>query len=142
MKNNYTYFSLGYPLSEVHIYVLSLRAARAGLSCGEVEAIVNNNDESLCQLAFAISPPGTAPDDDAIFLLTIAWLKLFIFQAHMFVVANIKTEITKKDEVGAHSFLPAAERDGRVREQQGRFQSQRFRGDKEYLHTNNDFFVY
>jgi hypothetical protein len=34
---------------------------------GEVkESIVNNNVKSLAQLAFVISPPGTAPNNDAI----------------------------------------------------------------------------
>ena len=68
-------------------------------SSEEVEAIVNNNDKSLSLLAFAISPPGTAPNADAfkeffpgqvgVTLATIKWLQLFIFQAHRLVVANI-----------------------------------------------------
>ena len=127
---------------------LKHRAIKAGLSQEEVEAIVNNNVKSLAQLAFAISPPGTAPSDDAIkeffagqvgvTLATITSLKLLIFEAHTLVVANIKNEITKKDDVSTQSFLPAAERDRRIQEQQGRLQGLRLRGDEECAYANYD----
>ena len=127
---------------------LKHRGTKAGLSAEEVEAIIDNNVRSLAQLAFAISPPGTSPSDDAIKeffagkvavnLATISSLKLLIFEAHTLVVANIKNEITKKDEINVHNNLPAAERERRLRDQQTRLHGLRFRGDEECAHSNYD----
>ena len=87
---------------------LKYRAAKAGLSTEEIDAIININVKSLAQLAFATTPPGTSPSDDAVKdffsnqvavnLATITGLKLLIFEAHTLVVANIKSEISKKDD--------------------------------------------
>lgn len=95
------------------------RAAKAGLSHEEIEAIVNNNVKSLAQFDFAIFPPGTSPSDDAtkdftgqvgVTLATITFLKFFIFEAHTLVDANIKKILPrKKDGISTHSFLPSAE---------------------------------
>ena len=71
-------------------------------------------------------------------LVTMTSLKPIIFQAHTLVVTNIKTEITKMDKVGAHNILPATERFCWVREQQGRLQGLRFRGDEEYIYVSHD----
>ena len=48
------------------INALRHHAAKARFSTGEMEVIVNNNVKSLAQLAFIISPPGTAPNNDVI----------------------------------------------------------------------------
>ena len=85
-----------------------------------MEAIVNNNGKSLSQLAFAISPPGTAPNDGA-------FKEFFPGQV------GVTLEITKKDDVSTHIFLPAAEHD-QEREQQGLLQCLSLRGDDECLH--------
>lgn len=124
------------------------RALKAGLSSDEVEVIVNNNVRSLAQLAFAITPPGVSPSDEPITnffaahgpinMATISSVKLLIFEAHTLVVANIKNEITKKDDINVHSSLPAAERDRRLLEQQARLQGLRFRGDEECAYANYD----
>ena len=126
---------------------LKYRAAKAGLST-EDDAIINNNVKSLAQLAFAIRPPGTSPSDDAVKdffsnqvavnLATITGLKLLIFEAHTLVVANIKSEISKKDHSSSTNFLPPAERGRRVKEQHERLQGLRFRGDEECAHSNYD----
>lgn len=42
------------------------------------------------------------------------------------------------DKIGAHNFLPATERFCWVREQQGRLQGLRFRGDEEYIYVSHD----
>ena len=38
--------------------------------------------------------------------------KLLIFEAHTLVVANIKSEVGRKDDVTTHCVLPSAEREG------------------------------
>eukprot|EP00435_Cladocopium_sp_Y103_P015368 s203_g3.t1 len=123
------------------------RAKKAGLSTEETEAIIDNNVASLAQLAFAVSPPGTSPSDDsirdflgarvAVNMATITSLKLLIFEAHTLVVANIKSEIHKKEDA-VQSTLPTAERERRILEQQGRLKGLRFRGDEENAHANYD----
>ena len=42
------------------------RAAKAGLSPDEVDAIITSNVSSMAQMAFAISPPGTAPSEQEV----------------------------------------------------------------------------
>ena len=123
-------------------------ASKAGLTPEEIAVLLNNNVKSLAQLAFAISPPGTSPSDDAVRtffgtevavnLATITGLKLLVFEAHTLVVANIKSEINKKDDTTTNTFLPPAERDRRVKEQQTRLQGLRFKGDEECAHANYD----
>eukprot|EP00435_Cladocopium_sp_Y103_P016771 s176_g4.t1 len=123
------------------------RAKKAGLSSEETEAIIDGNVSSLAQLAFAISPPGTSPSDDAVRdfynirvpvnVATITSTKLLVFEAHTLVVANIKSEISKKDEP-SHHVLPPAERDRRIQEQQTRLSGLRFKGDEENAHSNYD----
>ena len=127
---------------------LKHRASKAGLTPEEIAVLLNNNVKSLAQLAFAISPPGTSPSDDAVRtffgtevavnLATITGLKLLVFEAHTLVVANIKSEINKKDDTTTNTFLPPAERDRRVKEQQTRLQGLRFKGDEECAHANYD----
>eukprot|EP00435_Cladocopium_sp_Y103_P022209 s1821_g5.t1 len=81
---------------------------------------------SLCWLRVAVN------------LATITSVKLLIFEAHTLVVANIKAEVTRKDEPSAHSVLPAAERERHVKEQQERLKGLRFKGDEECAHANYD----
>lgn len=42
------------------------RALKAGLSSEEVDAILASNVSSMAQMAFAISPPGTAPSEQEV----------------------------------------------------------------------------
>eukprot|EP00435_Cladocopium_sp_Y103_P063964 s1087_g25.t1 len=124
------------------------RAAKAGLTAEEIEAIIGNNVKSLAQMAFAIAPPGTSPSEQAVRdffgdrvavnLATITSVKLLIFESHTLVVANIKAEVTRKDEPSSHSVLPAAERERRVKEQHERLKGLRFKGDEECAHANYD----
>ena len=67
------------------------RAAKAGLSNEEVQAILDNNVTSI-----------------------------LILEAHTLVVANIKSEVGCKDDVTTHCVLPSAERDRRIQDQQKR----------------------
>ena len=127
---------------------LTSRAKKAGLSQEEIDAILASNVKSLAQLAFAVSPPGASPSDNAVRaffggsvavnLATITSFKLLVFEAHTLVVANIKSEVTKRDEPATHSVLPPAERDRRIREQTNRLKGLRFRGDEECAHSNYD----
>ena len=67
------------------------RAAKAGLSKEETEAIIDSNVSSMAQMAFAIAPPGTAPSEGDIrnfyqgkvpaTLGTVTSTKLLIFSA-------------------------------------------------------------
>ena len=124
------------------------RATKAGLTQEEVAAIVNNNVDSLARLAFAIAPPGKTPEDDAIRnffagvvpvnLGTLTATKLLIFEAHTLVVANIKNEITRKDDISSAVTLPAAERARRIADQQARLTGLRFKGDEECAHSCYD----
>ena len=45
---------------------LTSRAKKAGLSQEEIDAILASNVKSLAQLAFAVSPPGASPSDNAV----------------------------------------------------------------------------
>ena len=53
-------------------------------------------------------------------------------------MANIKSEISLRDDTSTTTFLPPAERDRRVKEQHDRLQGLRFRGDEECAHSNYD----
>eukprot|EP00435_Cladocopium_sp_Y103_P017478 s2311_g4.t1 len=135
--------SLVYPTD-----ALKARAIKSGLSGEEVEAMIDNNVKSLAQLAFTIAPPGTSPSEQAVrdffgdrvaaTRATVTSVKLFIFEAHTLVVANIKSEVTRKDEPATHSILPAAERERRIKEQHERLKGLRFKGDEERAHANYD----
>ena len=124
------------------------RAMKAGLSTEETEAILDSNVTSMAQMAFAISPPGTAPTEQevreffngkvAVNLGTITSTKLLIFECHTLVVANIKSEVNKKDDSSSHSTLPTAERDRRVAEQRQRLAGLRLKGDEEVAHSSYD----
>ena len=124
------------------------RAAKAGLSTEETQAIVDANVLSIAQLAFAVSPPGTSPSEQQvreffqdrvpINLGTITSTKLLIFEAHTLVVANIKSEVSRKDDVGTHSVLPSAERDRRIQDQHARLKGLRFKGDEEVAFSSYD----
>ena len=124
------------------------RAAKAGLSSEEVQAILDNNVTSIAQMAFAIAPPGTAPteqqirefyqDRAGINMGTITSTKLLIFESHTLVVANIKSEVGRKDDISAHCVLPTAERDRRVQDQQKRLTGLRFKGDEEVAFSAYD----
>ena len=124
------------------------RAKKAGLTQEEIAAIVNNNIDSLAKLAFALTPPGKSPDDDAVKdfyagvvpvnLGTIAATKLLVFEAHTLVVANIKTEITRKEDISSTSSLPAAERLRRIEDQKLRLTGLRFKGDEECAYSTYD----
>eukprot|EP00435_Cladocopium_sp_Y103_P012425 s1172_g3.t1 len=90
---------------------------------------------------------GTSPSDDVVRdfygtrvpvnMAAITSTKLLVFEAHTLVVANIKSEISKKDEP-THHVLPPAERDRRIQEQQVRLKGVRFKGDEENAHSNYD----
>ena len=124
------------------------RAMKAGLSTEETEAILDSNVTSMAQMAFAISPPGTAPSEQevrdffngkvAVNLGTITSTKLLIFECHTLVVANIKSEVNKKDDSTSHSTLPTAERDRRVADQRQRLAGLRLKGDEEVAHSSYD----
>ena len=124
------------------------RAAKAGLSKEETEAIIDSNVSSMAQMAFAIAPPGTAPTEADIrnfyqgkvpvSLGTVTSTKLLIFQCHTLVVADIKAEVGKKDDVSTQSTLPSAERDRRIEAQHKRLTGLRFRGDEEVAHCCYD----
>ena len=119
------------------------RAAKAGLSSEEVQAILDNNVTSIAQMAFAISPPGASPTEQQVrdfyqsiavnmgTITIITSTKLLIFEAHTLVVANIKSEVGRKDDVTTHCVLPSAEREGRIQDQQKRLTGLRFKGDEE-----------
>ena len=124
------------------------RAAKAGLSSEEAQAIVDSNVVSIAQMAFAITPPGTSPTEQqvrdfyqdrvVINLGTITSTKLLIFEAHTLVVANIKSEVSRKDDMGAQSVLPSAERDRRIQDQRSRLTGLRFKGDEEVSYSSYD----
>ena len=42
------------------------RAAKAGLSSEETQAIVDSNVLSIAQMAFAVTPPGTSPNEQQV----------------------------------------------------------------------------
>ena len=117
------------------------RAAKAGLSSDEIETLVDSGVTSMAQMAFAISPPGTSPGEQeikdfyngrvGISLCTITTTKLLVFECHTLVVANIKSEVNKKDDPSSQSNLPTAERDRRIAEQRKRLTGLRLRGDEE-----------
>ena len=124
------------------------RAAKAGLSSEEAQAIVDSNVLSIAQMAFAVTPPGTSPTEQQvrdfyqervpINLGTITSTKLLIFEAHTLVVANIKSEVGHKDDLSAHSVLPSAERERRIQDQQARLTGLRFKGDEEVAYSSYD----
>lgn len=124
------------------------RATKAGLSSEEVQAILDNNVVSIAQMAFAIAPPGTSPteqqvrdfyqDRTAVNMGTITSTKLLVFESHTLVVANIKSEVGRKDDVSSHCVLPTAERDRRVLDQQRRLTGLRFKGDEEVAFSAYD----
>lgn len=124
------------------------RATKSGLSTDEVQAILDNNVSSIAQMAFAIAPPGTSPTEQqvrdfyqdriAINLGTITSTKLLVFESHTLVVANIKSEVGRKDDVSAHCVLPSAERDRRIQDQQRRLTGLRFKGDEEVAFASYD----
>jgi hypothetical protein len=117
------------------------RARKAGLSEEETQAILAGNVNSLAQLAFAMCPPGQAPSEQdvrtfydgrvAVNLGTITATKLLVFEAHTMVVANIKNEISRKDDAHAASTLPSAERDRRIKDQKEKLRGLRLKGDEE-----------
>ena len=124
------------------------RAAKAGLSPEEIEAIVGSNVSSMAQMAFAIAPPGTAPSEQdvrdffdgkvAVNLGTITSAKLLVFECHTLVVANIKAEVTRKDDISSQITLPTAERDRRIADQRQRLAGLRLKGDEEVAHASYD----
>ena len=124
------------------------RAAKAGLSSEETQAIIESNVSSIAQMAFAVTPPGTSPTEQQvrdffqdrvpINLGTITSTKLLIFEAHTLVVANIKSEVGRKDDVSAHCVLPSAERDRRIQDQRKRLTGLRFKGDEEVAYSSYD----
>jgi len=124
------------------------RAAKAGLSPDEVDAIITSNVSSMAQMAFAISPPGTAPSEQEVRdffrnkvpvnLGTITSTKLLVFECHTLVVANIKAEVNKKDDLSSQSSLPTAERDRRIADQRQRLAGLRLKGDEEVAHSSYD----
>ena len=124
------------------------RAAKAGLSREEIDAVVESGITSMAQMAFAVSPPGTAPSEAEIRAFfqgrtpvtmgTITSTKLLIFQCHTLVVADIKSEVTKKDDSTSHSSLPSAERDRRIEQQKKKLCGLRFKGDEEVAHSCYD----
>ena len=124
------------------------RAAKAGLSSEETQAILDSNVVSIAQMAFAVSPPGTSPTEQqirdffqnrvAVNLGTITSTKLLIFESHTLVVANIKSEVGRKDDVSSHCVLPSAERERRIQDQQRRLTGLRFKGDEEVAHSSYD----
>ena len=119
---------------------LKERAQKAGLSDAETQAILDNGVTSIAQMAFAITPPGTAffAGRAGVNLGTVTSTKLLVFQCHTLVVANIKPEVGRKDDLSTHATLPAAERDRRIADQQKRLQGLRFRGDEEVAHSCYD----
>jgi len=124
------------------------RAAKAGLSSEETQAITDSNVASIAQMAFAVTPPGTSPTEQqvreffqdrvAVNLGTITSTKLLIFEAHTLVVANIKSEVGRKDDISAHCVLPSAERERRIQDQQRRLTGLRFKGDEEVAYASYD----
>ena len=122
------------------------RALKAGLSTEEIEAIIDSNISSMAQFAFAISPPGSAPTEQdvrdffngkvAVNLGTVTSTKLLVFECHTLVVANIKSEVNKKDDSTSQSILPTAERDRRVADQRQRLAGLRLKGDEEVAHSS------
>ena len=82
------------------------RATKAGLSREEVEAIIDSHVTSMAQMAFAITPPGSAPTEAEVraffqgkvpvFLGTITSTKLLVFQCHTLVVADMKSEVSRR----------------------------------------------
>ena len=124
------------------------RATKAGLSAEEVQAILDNNVVSIAQMAFAISPPGTSPTEQqvrdfyqdriAVNMGTVTSTKLLIFESHTLVVANIKSEVGRKDDASSHCILPSAERDRRIQDQQKRLTGLRFKGDEEVAFASYD----
>ena len=124
------------------------RALKAGLSTEETEAIIDSNVSSMAQFAFAISPPGSAPTEQdvrdffngkvAVNLGTITSTKLLVFECHTLVVANIKSEVNKKDDSTCQSTLPTAERDRRIADQKQRLAGLRLKGDEEVAHSSYD----
>lgn len=124
------------------------RALKAGLSTEETDAIIDSGVSSMAQMAFAISPPGTAPSEQdvrdffngkvAVNLGTITSTKLLVFECHTLVVANIKSEVNRKDDSASQSTLPSAERDRRIADQRQRLAGLRLKGDEEVAHSSYD----
>lgn len=124
------------------------RATKAGLSAEETQAIIDSNVTSMAQMAFAIAPPGTAPTEQdvrdfyngrvAVNLGTITSTKLLVFQCHTLVVADIKAEVTKKDDPSSSCSLPSAERERRIAAQRTRLSGLRLKGDEEVAHCSYD----
>ena len=122
------------------------RAIKAGLSSEEIDAIIGSNVGSMAQMAFAISPPGTAPTEQdvrdfyngrgPVNLGTITSTKLLLFERHTLVVANVKAEVNKKDDMTSQSMLPPAERDRRSADQWQRLSGLRLKGDEEKWHIH------
>ena len=123
---------------------LRTRCREAHLTDAEIDSLIANNITSLARLAFALGPPGTAPNDDQVRTLfttgvgpnigTLASVKRLIFEAQTMFVAEMKAKVQKKDDTQA--TLALAERDARIADQRKRLTGLRLRGDEECSHNS------
>ena len=116
----------------------------------EIDAVIGAGVTSLARLAFAASPPGTTPTDEQVTSLfggtvvpnvgTLASLKRLVFEAQTLVVADVKSKVTKKDDVIPANMAPA-ERENRINEQRKRLSGLRLRGEEEVVHGVYDMLL-
>ena len=64
---------------------------------------------------------------------TLASLKRLVFEAQTLVVADVKSKVTKKDDILPASMAPA-KRENRINEQRRRLTGLRLRGEEEVGH--------
>eukprot|EP00435_Cladocopium_sp_Y103_P059530 s575_g21.t1 len=129
---------------------LRARGLEVHLTEAEVDAVIGGGVTSLARLAFAASPPGTTPTDEQIRTLfggtvvpnigTLASMKRLIFEAQTLVVADVKSKVTKKDDVLPAVMAPA-ERENRITEQRKRMTGLRLRGEEEVGHAVYDMLI-
>ena len=127
------------------------RALEHGLTLDQLQRLKDNGLVNLSKLAFAISTPGTSPDDNALKaflhddpdLVTVgqlASIRRLMFDAQTLCAAQVKhilagTESTKKAE------LVRAERAQRIEAQRARLAGMELTGPLECSHQSYDYML-
>ena len=129
---------------------LRARGLEVHLTEEEIDAVIGQGVTTLARLAFAASPPGTTPTDEQVKGLfgetvvpnvgSLASLKRLVFEAQTLVVADVKSKVTKKDDILSAVMAPA-ERENRIAEQRRRLSGLRLRGDEEVGHGVYDMLM-
>ena len=96
---------------------LRARGLEVHLTEEEIDAVIGQGVTTLARLAFAASPPGTTPTDEQVKGLfgdtvvpsvgSLASLKRLVFEAQTLVVADVKSKVTKKDDILPAVMAPA-----------------------------------